>query len=206
MKSVVLTLSMFLTIVDLTGQSVERFIRIIGNSSYTFESMGTRINFTVNETVKSEYRNTENSSFEQSLIELKQKLDSLSIKGNLIEKSNFKFDVSQKTKSKEFYIDIEKQNEVDRIIEIQNEKYLIKNFTYLYFEPNFDIEDKLANDAINDAKQKATAICLKLGKKLGDILNVETRSNGCCSYISESSNSTDQKKYSVTITFELLNK
>ncbi|MBK9687124.1 MAG: SIMPL domain-containing protein [Saprospiraceae bacterium] len=206
MKSVVLTLSMFLTIVDLTGQSVERFIRIIGNSSYTFESMGTRINFTVNETVKSEYRNTENSSFEQSLIELKQKLDSLSIKGNLIEKSNFKFDVSQKTKSKEFYIDIEKQNEVDRIIEIQNEKYLIKNFTYLYFEPNFDIEDKLANDAINDAKQKATAICLKLGKKLGDILNVETRSNGCCSYISESSNSIDQKKYSVTITFELLNK
>jgi uncharacterized protein YggE len=205
MKFVITTaIALFISISMMQSQSVERFIRIIGNSSYTLESTATRLNFIVNQTVKSEYRNTEASSFDQSLQELKSKLDSMNIASNLVENSNFHYNISEKTKSKDFYIDINNQSDLDKLIEIQNQKFRIENITYLYSEPNFDIEDKLASDAIEDAKQKASAICLKLDRKLGDILNVETRSNGCCPYINESSNSTDQKKYSVTITFELL--
>lgn len=204
MKSILsLVIFLFISYGTIKCQSVERFIRIIGNSSYTFVSSGTRVLIKVSET-KSDYRNKKASTFEESLAELKYKLDSLKIKSDLTLNQTFRLDYTD-TKNKDYSVDLTSQTDLNNIIEIQNPKYSIKKVSYLYSEPKFDVEDKLAGEAIKDAKEKAAAICLKLGKKIGDVLNIETKSNGCCYNATETNNPTEEKKYSVTVTFALLN-
>lgn len=196
----------FVLFSSLGAQSTERFVRIIGNANKTYTSDKTRVHFIVSEVAPNEYKKISYKPIETTFSEVVQKFGELGISESELSQSNTKLGRFNKTKTRNYFVDLDNQEAMDGISSLENPGFNISKVTFLYTDIDPEVENELSLKAIGDAKRKARKICAELDMKLGKILNIEDKSSGCCSDIAESSKSEVSKKYNVTITFELLDK
>lgn len=196
----------FLFVASIFSQSNDRFIRIIGNANHTYESNVTRVYFTVNEIAPNEYKKIAYKPIDIAYSDFIKRMDEIGIEENDIVQTNSEISKYNKTKTRYYYVDINNQKKMDELSGLQGEGFKVKEVKYLYTDIDQELETNLSLSAIKDAKRKAQNICTEIDMDLGKILNIEDKSSGCCSAISESKKSETTKKYNITITFELLDK
>ncbi len=190
----------------MSAQSTERFIRIIGNSDHTYIANVNRVSFTVNEVAPNEYKKISYKRLETVYDEFVQRLAELGISERQIMPAKLEAYRYNKTKTKNYFVDVKDRKTLDGLSGLQNDGFKIIGVQYLYTNIDENIENELSLKAIKDAKRKAEKLCTELDMKLGKILNIEDRSSGCCTVIDPSAKSETNKKYKITITFELLDK
>jgi len=205
-KLILLTVVSLLSFSAIYAQSTDRFIRIVGNSDYNFKSNVNRVYFIVSEIAPNEYKKISYKSLESAYAEFVEKLKEVGIPESQIVQTNAEINKYNKTKTRNYYVDIMDQEKLEALSGIQNEGLKVKQIMFLYTNIDENLETKLSLEAIQDAKRKAKKICSELDMRLGKILNIEDKSSGCCSTIEESKKAETNKKYKITITFELLDK
>jgi uncharacterized protein YggE len=188
----------------LQGQSTERFIRVVGNSSTTFEANKAKLAFTITAIKQNSYEKKAKRSVEMIYEEWLAQLEPLGFKDADLKRdfSNFSSMRNQDIDKYTLVIDLEKDFET--IADIEIEGLRLTNTIFIFDQPGASIEDQLAIDAIEDATRKADALCKRLGKKRGKILNIEDVSSGCCRSIPEGKKEQVEKTYKVNVTFELI--
>ena len=191
---------------NIIAQSTERFIRIIGNSSCEFKADTYRVYFNISEILPNNYSKEEYKSLESNITETMDFLKKNGIKENQIFK-NYKSKNSanyNNVKSEFYYTDTANKDILSKINSMKNTglKIEMTKFLYLNIDPN--IETNLSKQAINDANRKANSIAKEIGKKVGKVLSVEDKSASCCSDFGETDQDSVTKKYTLNITFELL--
>lgn len=204
-KQLKITLIILLFSGTITAQSTDRFIRIIGNSSYQFMADTYRVYFTVSEIVPNSYNKEEYKSLESNIAESMESLKKMGVKENQIFK-NYKsknannYDV----KSSFYYMDIDNKEILNKITAMKNTGFKIDVTKFMYLNINPNIETNLSKEAINDAIQKGNSMAKEIGKKVGKLLNIEDKSVSCCTDFGEIDQDRITKKYTLYITFELL--
>ncbi|MES2410171.1 MAG: SIMPL domain-containing protein [Bacteroidota bacterium] len=190
----------------INAQSTDRFIRIIGNSSYEFNADTYRVYFNVSEILPNNYNKEEYKSLESNVSETLDNLKKMGVKENHIFK-NYKSKNANNynnTKVEYYYIDVTSKELLNKITGMKNTGFKMETTKFLYLNINPDIETNLSKEAITDAERKAKSITKEIGKKLGKILNIEDKTTACCSDFGETEQNSILKKYSLNITFELL--
>jgi uncharacterized protein YggE len=188
------------------AQSTEKFIRIIGNSSYEFKADTYRVYFNISEILPNNYSKEEYKSLESNITETMDLLKKNGIKENQIFK-NYKNKNSanyNNLKSEFYYMDIANNETLGKINSMKNTGFKIEMTKFLYLNIDPNIETNLSKQAINDANRKANSIAKEIGKKVGKVLSVEDKSASCCSDFGETDQDSVTKKYTLNITFELL--
>jgi hypothetical protein len=110
---------------NIIAQSTERFIRIIGNSSYEFKADTYRVYFNISEILPNNYNKEEYKSLESNITETMDFLKKNGIKENQIFK-NYKSKNSanyNNVKSEFYYMDITNKETLSKIIEADIETY-----------------------------------------------------------------------------------
>ncbi len=188
------------------AQSTEKFIRIIGNSAYEFKADTYRVYFNISEVLPNNYNKEEYVSLESNVSEVMDFLKKNGIKENQIYK-NYKNKNSAKfnnVKSEFYYMDISNKETLGKINSIKNTGFKIEMTKFLYLNIDSNIETNLSKQAINDANRKANSIAKEIGKKVGKVLNIEDKSANCCTDFGETDQDSVIKKYTLNITYELL--
>jgi uncharacterized protein YggE len=188
------------------AQSTEKFIRIIGNSAYEFKADTYRVYFSVSEILPNNYNKEEYKSLESNISETMDFFKKNGIKENQIFK-NYKNKNSAKNnnlKSEFYYLDITNKETLGKINLIKNTGFKTEMIKFLYLNIDPNIETNLSKQAINDANRKANSIAKEIGKKVGKVLNIEDKSASCCSDFGETDQDSVTKKYTLNITYELL--
>lgn len=188
------------------AQSTEKFIRIIGNSAYEFKADTYRVYFSVSEILPNNYNKEEYKSLESNISETMDFFKKNGIKENQIFK-NYKNKNSAKNnnlKSESYYLDITNKETLGKINLIKNTGFKTEMIKFLYLNIDPNIETNLSKQAINDANRKANSIAKEIGKKVGKVLNIEDKSASCCSDFGETDQDSVTKKYTLNITYELL--
>ena len=188
------------------AQSTEKFIRIIGNSAYEFKADTYRVYFSVSEILPNNYNKEEYKSLESNISETMDFFKKNGIKENQIFK-NYKNKNSAKNnnlKSESYYLDITNKETLGKINLIKNTGFKTEMIKFLYLNIDSNIETNLSKQAINDANRKANSIAKEIGKKVGKVLNIEDKSASCCSDFGETDQDSVTKKYTLNITYELL--
>lgn len=205
-KSLISSVLLLFLFMNIQAQSTERFIRVIGNAKHEFKSDLVRVTFFANEIKENTYRQVAAKDFKTVYAEYVKELDKLGIKEGDI-KTTSRLNLSQnKVAGQEYYLDISEESKMADLMKIQVEGVRIANVKYLYQNVDPNIETKLSLQAIEDAKRRAQEICKSTGTTLGKILNIEDRSNGCCREIGTANSSKVERKYKVTVTYELQDK
>lgn len=191
----------FLT--SISGQSTERFIRIIGNAGQEFVSNGTVVDFVISEVAPNEYKQIRYKSIDQAYSEFVEEMGKIGVPESELKRTAGNISKYVKTVQRAYSVNSSSQKKLDAIgtINISGVKMSGINYTYQFEE---DVEQNLALSAIDDAKRKAKNICAELGMKMGKILNIEDTSSGCCADMTTSKEATMKKTYKVKVTFELL--
>lgn len=188
------------------AQSTEKFIRIIGNSAYEFKADTYRVYFNVSEILPNNYNKEEYKSLESNVSETMDFLKKNGIKENQIFK-NYKNKNSAKynnVKSEFYYIDVTNKETLEKINSMKNTGFKIELIKFLYLNIDPNIETNLSKQAISDANRKANSIAKEIGKKVGKVLNIEDKSASCCTDFGENDQDSVTKKYTLNITYELL--
>ncbi|WP_395062172.1 SIMPL domain-containing protein [Flavobacterium sp.] len=188
------------------AQSTEKFIRIIGNSSYEFKADTYRVYFNISEIVPNSYNKEEYKSLESNIIETMDFLKKSGIKESQIFK-NYKNKNTigyNSIKSEFYYMDISNKETLSKINSFKNTGFKVEMTKFLYLNIDPNIEINLSKEAINDADRKAKSIAKEVGKKVGKILNIEDKSASCCDNFGEIDQDNVTKKYTLSITFEFL--
>lgn len=204
-KQLKITFVILLFATTIMAQSTERFIRIIGNSSYEFKADTYRVYFTISENLPNNYNKEEYKSLESNIAESMESLKKIGVKENQIFKNyKSKNATNYNVKSESYYMDISNKEILNKISSIKNSGFKIEITKFLYLNINPNIEGNLSKEAINDAKRKAKSIADEIGKKVGKILNIEDKAASCCADFGEIDQDSVTKKYTLNITFELL--
>lgn len=191
---------------NIIAQSTERFIRIIGNSSYEFKADTYRVYFNISEILPNNYNKEEYKSLESNITETMDFLKKNGIKENQIFK-NYKSKNSanyNNVKSEFYYMDITNKETLSKINSMKNTGFKIEMTKFLYLNIDPNIETNLSKQAISDANRKANSIAKEIGKKVGKVLNIEDKSASCCTDFGETDQDSVTKKYTLNITFEML--
>jgi hypothetical protein len=191
---------------NIIAQSTERFIRIIGNSSCEFKADTYRVYFNISEILPNNYSKEEYKSLESNITETMDFLKKNGIKENQIFK-NYKSKNSanyNNVKSEFYYTDTANKDILSKINSMKNTGLKIEMTKFLYLQIDPNIETNLSKEAISDAKRKAYNIAKEIGKKVGKVLNIEDKSASCCTDFGETDQDSVTKKYTLNITFELL--
>ena len=107
-------------------------------------------------------------------------------------------------KSEFYYMDITNKETLSKINSMKNTGFKIEMTKFLYLNIDQNIETKLSKQAIGDANRKANSIAKEIGKKVGEVLNIEDKSASCCTDFGETDQDSVTKKYTLNITYELL--
>lgn len=201
-----ISLIIFMFANNIIAQSTERFIRIIGNSSYEFKADTYRVYFNISEILPNNYSKEEYKSLESNVTETMDFLKKNGIKENQIFK-NYKSKNSanyNNVKSEFYYTDTANKDILSKINSMKNTGLKIEMTKFLYLQIDPNIETNLSREAISDAKRKANNIAKEIGKKVGKVLSIEDKSASCCSDFGETDQDSVTKKYTLNITFELL--
>jgi uncharacterized protein YggE len=191
---------------NIIAQSTDRFIRIIGNSSYEFKADTYRVYFNISEILPNNYNKEEYKSLESNVTETMDLLKKNGIKENQIY-NNYKNKNSanyNNVKNEFFYLDTSNKETLVKINSMKNTGFKIEMTKFLYLNIDPNIETNLSKQAINDANRKANSIAKEIGKKVGKVLSVEDKSASCCTDFGETDQDSVTKKYTLNITFELL--
>lgn len=201
-----ITLVIFMFTNSIIAQSTERFIRIIGNSSYEFKADTYRVYFNISEILPNNYNKEEYKSLESNVSESMEFLKKNGVKENQIFKNykNKNAGNYNNVKNEFYYMDITNKETLNKINSMKYAGFKIETIKFLYLNINPDIETNLGKEAITDAERKAKSITKEIGKKVGKILNIEDKSASCCSDFGETDQDSVTKKYTLNITFELL--
>jgi uncharacterized protein YggE len=189
----------------ITGQSTERFIRIIGNAKHEFTATGIVATISISEQQANEHRQMAYVPFETVYSNYIAELSKLGIQEKQLmrsQKNMLKFSAT----SKEFTLLLPGTSKIEQLTAIRVPGVQITELKYTYANNNDDIEESLAKAAIEDARRKAESLCTTLNMRLGKILNIEDTSSGCCSTIEDSVLNKVAKEYKVNVTFELADK
>lgn len=201
-----ISLIIFMFANNIIAQSTERFIRIIGNSSYEFKADTYRVYFNISEILPNNYSKEEYKSLESNIAETMDFLKKNGIKENQIFK-NYKSKNSanyNNVKSEFYYTDTSNKDILSKINSMKNTGLKIEMTKFLYLQIDPNIETNLSKEAISDAKRKAKNIAKEIGKEIGKVLNIEDKSASCCADFGETDQDSVTKKYTLNITFELL--
>ena len=191
---------------NIIAQSTDRFIRIIGNSSYEFKADTYRVYFNISEILPNNYNKEEYKSLESNVTETMDLLKKNGIKENQIY-NNYKNKNSanyNNLKNEFFFLDTSNKETLVKINSMKNTGFKIEMTKFLYLNIDPNIETNLSKQAINDANRKANSIAKEIGKKVGKVLSVEDKSASCCTDFGETDQDSVTKKYTLNITFELL--
>lgn len=206
MKKLICIIIINLVVVNvINAQSTDRFIRIIGNSSYEFKADTYRVYYSISEILPNEYNKVEYKSLEKNIADLTQDFKNLGIKENQIFKNyNVKNPAYGNMKTENFYVDITDITVLSKVSSLKSNGLKLDAPKFLYKNIKSDVENSLTTQAINDSRRKANSIAKELNMKVGKILNIEDKSSGCCSDFGETNENSLLKKYAITITFELI--
>ena len=191
---------------NIIAQSTDRFIRIVGNSSYEFKADTYRVYFNISEILPNNYNKEEYKPLESNITEAMDFLKKIGVKENQIFK-NYKNKNGanyNNVKSEYYYTDITNKETLGKINSMKNTGFKIEMTKFLYLNIDPNIETNLSKQAINDADRKAKSIAKEIGKKIGKILNIEDKTSSCCNDFGETEQDSETKKYTLNITFELL--
>lgn len=191
---------------SISGQSTERFIRIIGNSAHEFKADTYRVYFNITEIVPTNYNKEEYKSLENNIAETMDFLKKNGVKETQIFK-NYKSKNANNynnLKNEFYYMDITSKETLSKVIAMKNSGFKVETTKFLYLNIDPNIENNLSKQAISDAERKAKNIASEIGKKVGKILNIEDKSTNCCAEFGETDQDRVSKKYTLNITFELL--
>ncbi len=209
MKKYLLT-PLFLMAIHLAtnAQSTEKFIRIVGNSSYEIKSNTTRVYFTISENSRYDKNTkTEKTSYDSVYTKVASELKKIGIKEtdffSIIKPKN-QSSYGSEMKSKSYYVDVNDKIKLEKLIDQKIIGFRIDNVKYLYSNSAENKEIEFAKKAIEDAERKAKSLAKSIGKSVGKVLNLEDKNTTCCSNIGEYEKETFSGKYTVNITFELL--
>lgn len=204
MKKYILITLFFSFIIQLQAQSTDQFIRIVGNAKKEIKAEKAKVYFTIREVLANKYQNTEAQSMDQVYASFISGLQNVGVKESNLQRQFEKFNNYSKQKLKEFALVTDLET-LDKITQLQIDGVSILKAIYLAPEMNTDIETELSLAAINDAKRKAKNICKKAGLTCGKILNIELKPSSGDFFKTEMKQSTQEKKYKVTVTFTLEN-
>ncbi len=185
------------------AQSTERFIRIVGNASHTFDSKATVLNFTVSEVAPNEYKQVRYKPIDQTYTEFVTEINKIGFTEGQLERAAGNISKYAKTISRSYSIETSDQSKMDALATINIPGVQLSKVNYKY-QFDDDVAQKLALSAIDDAKRKGANICSEIDMKLGKILNIEDTSGDCCSDVIDSKEPTLKKSYKVKVTFELI--
>lgn len=192
---------------NIIAQSTEKFIRIIGNSSYEFKANTYRVYFNVSEILPNNYNKDEYKSLESNISETMDFLKKNGIKENQIfknYKNKNKNSNYNTVKSEFYYMDITNKETLGKINSMKNTGFKTEMTKFLYVDIDPNIETNLSKQAISDANRKANSIAKEIGKKVGKVCNIEDKSTSCCTDFGETDEDSVTKKYTLNITYELL--
>ncbi len=185
------------------AQSTEKFIRIIGNAKHEFNADGLKLTIKISETKESKYKETKAASFEENFNRFLDTLNSVGIKNDRLKLADINFSKYSRGLSKDYFLTLNNIDDLDKLSNKTFEGFSISKIMYTFNNIDKDIENKMAIQAIEDAKRKAKTLAAEINKKVGKILNIEDTSNGCCKTIDENKESKLLKKYTVKVTFQL---
>ncbi|MEN0006902.1 MAG: SIMPL domain-containing protein [Bacteroidota bacterium] len=201
LSCLLLNLSFFATS---QAQSTERFIRIVGNASETFTAQKARISFTLTAVKANSYEKKEQRSVEMIYEEWLSQLEPLGLTDADLKRDFSSFATLRNNEIKTYSLIVDRAENMEKVLAIGVEGLRSTSTIYLFDDPGVEKEEDLAIAAIEDAKRKGSALCARIGKKLGKILNIEDVSSGCCRAIESGKAERAEKKYKVNVTFELI--
>ncbi len=187
------------------SQSSERFIRIVGNSTYEFKADTYRVYLTISEILPTNYNKEEYKSLETNIAETMAFLKKNGVKESKISK-NYKSTNANNysTKNESYYVDVTTSEMLNNVLSLKNSGLKIEPTKFLYLNVDPKIEIQLGNEAVQDAERKAKSLAKNIGKKVGKILNIEDKTTDCCMDFGEQITESISKKYTLNIMFELL--
>jgi hypothetical protein len=204
----ILKIALLVVVITTTSfaQTTERFIRIVGNSSYEFKADSYRVYFNVSEILPNNYSKEEYKSLETSIQETMDFLKKNGVKENQIFKNYKNKNVGNynNVKSEFYYVDVTNKETLSKITSLKNASFKVEMTKFLFLNIDPNIESNMSKQAINDANRKANSIAKEVGKKIGKILNIEDRTTTCCSDFGEVDQEIISRKYTLNITFELV--
>ena len=186
------------------AQSTDKFIRIIGNAKEEVKADKAKIEFSINELKANSYNQTEDKDYKTVYKEVIGKFESNGFEESEIQQSISNISRGYNANSKQFVLETDFQN-LEKISSIDHPGFRVTNISYIYSDFDENLESELSLKAIEDAKRKASFLCEKIDKKLGEILNIEVKEGDFGSNIRENKEEQKLITYRVTITFQLDN-
>jgi uncharacterized protein YggE len=189
-----------------SSQSTDRFIRIVGNASHTFEADGRIFEISVSEVTGNEYRKVSPMPFEEVYSLFISHLDKIGIPENALVRTDKSTSKAYSTSNRSYSLTLNDKAKIEALQQMLLNGVGVNAGLYTYPPADVMIESQLTTDAIDDAKRKADSISKEVGMRVGKILNIEDTSAGCCSQIKDSREPVTTVTYHVNVTFELKDK
>lgn len=182
----------------------EKFIKIVGIANLEVPADDMRIKLTVTEIARDEYQKIREKSLEEVKLELDANLKTLGYSINDLEeiwppKRNYK-----KVEATDYFLNVKSIEDAKQITKFSIKGFSAQGFEYVYnSELEFD-DYEMAKMAMSDAKRKAEALAKHVGKKVGDVINIEDMASSKKRFIGSKKGSTSNFNYKLVITYELL--
>ncbi len=189
-----------------SSQSTDRFIRIVGNASHTFEADGLILEISVSEVSGNEYKKISSMPFEEVHSHFITALSNIGIPETALVRTDKNTSKANQASFRNYSLTLNDKTKIRALQEISLNGVGVTSGLYTYQPVDQMIERELTINAIEDAKRKAESIGKEVGMRVGKILNIEDTSKGCCGEIKDSKESTTTVTHNVNVTFELKDK
>ena len=193
-----------MTVQVTSAQNMERFIKIVGNSEETINTKGIQLKITLQEIEGNEYQKVREKKLDEIKAELTAALPVIGLRSQDLEEifppqSNY-----GRHKTENYTINVKDKEQAKQLYELDIKGLKLNNINYVY-DTQHKIDDfAMASAAIGDAQRKAEALAQIVGKKIGKVLNIVDTSYGTIKIPENVRYETYTYKYTVTITYELL--
>ncbi len=203
MKHSLLIIALLMTCL-VAGAQENRFIKIVGNSSMTVESSEMKINIVLTEIARDEYNKVRERSIDEIKLELEGYLKPMGYAVKDLEEIWPPRNNYNKTVSFSYNLNINSLKDAKEIFKFNIKGFKAQNFEYLYPSKISYDDENLSKEAMKDAKRKAEALAKYVGKKVGDIINIEDKSNSTVKLNGNKKNASTSFNYNLIVTYELL--
>ena len=204
MKTVAIKICLIIWALNVHGQSIDKFIRIVGESKLILESKGVMIDINLSEIERNEYNKTQERRIPQIEEELKAELQRL---GHNLKDLNEVFPPKisyNRNKQKGYKLRVDSKEKAKAVYELDIAGVKYGKAVFIYDDTQNFNEYELSERAIMDAKKKAERLAQQVGKKVGNVINIEDKTYPDLNLSRDIITETYGVKYRLTITFELL--
>lgn len=202
------TLLLFLCVFQLSAQLPavqENFIRIVGLAETEVKSKGLEMTLNMVEIPPNEYQKV----MYKSLADVKKEFNEFLASQN-IPKSNLHQDVisgmrNNRQATENYTLEVKDEATALAVSKAGINGLSFTKAQHVYPDYDPELDEKMAIDAIEDARRKANNIATAIGRKLGKIINIEDKTGSDTSRNRNNSNaSTKFIMHKLHVTFELL--